>query len=591
MALLARFRVALALLALLSLVACGGGGGSSSSSLPATGGTSPSPAPTSSSGTASAFTCPTSDTVSSVASAAQSSGIEARKTYHKGTSALTLPVLAVSYRIASIANPKATIDARVASFGATEYGEYRYTRTGYATRLLHVVPAAMANAEAALRATPGVAAVSVSRRFSPMSVSGAYLGDDPYFVGASGTSAPLYQTSNTEGQWDMHVEQLEHAFDYSQSSNGSGITNANALGSTSAKLAIIDTGEDVTHPELKLAHIVRTECFITNEAGTAQSTGTYVTDEAGHGTDVTGIAEASPTNDYGFVGDAGGVSLMLYRVFPTPDDNCANPDSQAAENDPQCGAADTDIASAIDDAVSNGANVISMSLGGSISNTDISGCTSPGVDADPIEGNAVANAIASGVIVVAAAGNSGGEGISDPACDSGVIAVGASAYNDGQPNGSGYTGPNSEYVASYSQYGSVSTADSTSSWGIVAPGGDDASDNDDDYLHWIENIWTTTPYMSSPSDMNFVGLCSASSEFGEAGNCRAWIAGTSMATPHVAGAAALILSVNAAYQSPSKMFQLLCTTADDIGDPHEGCGRLNVYRAMATALGDPHPPS
>jgi len=36
---------------------------------------------------------------------------------------------------------------------------------------------------------------------------------------------------------------------------------------------------------------------------------------------------------------------------------------------------------------------------------------------------------------------------------------------------------------------------------------------------------------------------------------------------------------------------LLCTTADDIADPHEGCGRLNIYRAMAHAVGDPNPPT
>jgi hypothetical protein len=43
---------------------------------------------------------------------------------------------------------------------------------------------------------------------------------------------------------------------------------------------------------------------------------------------------------------------------------------------------------------------------------------------------------------------------------------------------------------------------------------------------------------------------------------------------------------SAQHQSPAKMKQLLCSTADDIKDPNEGCGRLNVYRAMATVLGD-----
>jgi subtilisin family serine protease len=62
-----------------------------------------------------------------------------------------------------------------------------------------------------------------------------------------------------------------------------------------------------------------------------------------------------------------------------------------------------------------------------------------------------------------------------------------------------------------------------------------------------------------------------------------------MATPHVAGAAALVLSVSSSYSTPAKMFQLLCTTADNISDPNQGCGRLNVYRAVGTALGDPTP--
>jgi subtilisin family serine protease len=135
--------------------------------------------------------------------------------------------------------------------------------------------------------------------------------------------------------------------------------------------------------------------------------------------------------------------------------------------------------------------------------------------------------------------------------------------------------------------------DSASSWGIVAPGGDpsgvDVSGPTTDYLHWIENIWTSTPYMSSPTDTTFEGNCGANLEYGEAGNCRTLLSGTSMATPHVAGAAALILSVNASYQSPTAMKQLLCTTADNIIDPHQGCGRLNVYRAVGTALGDPTP--
>jgi len=130
-------------------------------------------------------------------------------------------------------------------------------------------------------------------------------------------------------------------------------------------------------------------------------------------------------------------------------------------------------------------------------------------------------------------------------------------------------------------------AKNSSAWGIVAPGGDPVSDTDADDLHWITDIWTSTPL-----DSKFAGYCGPDypGTASQVVDCQTEIAGTSMASPTVAGAAALILAVASGYQSPTRMKSLLCTTADDIGDSKEGCGRLNVYRAMAVALGDSKPP-
>jgi subtilisin family serine protease len=418
-----------------------------------------------------------------------------------------------------------------------------------------------------------------------------YYTADPYFQGFAPDAEvlPYAEGASTPGQWDMHAIGLEHAFGYSQS-GATVAANSLALGSSSVKIAIIDTGEDANHPELK-SKIAYQKCFISNEAGITQSTGSFSTDEDGHGTDVSGIAAAAGGNNLGFVGAGGNTVIYAYRVFPTPDDNCTNDTT----TDQQCSSDTYDIASAIDDAVAQHVNVISMSLGGG-------GCTGSGTDSDGTEGTAVANAIANNVIVVAAAGNSGGSPLSAPACDTGVIAAGATGLDDGQPTGT--TGSYSssrtssasasnpvEYVASYSQYGTPAAAlHSSSAWGIVAPGGDPTDGNDSDDLHWIENIWTTTPFVGSPGDESFLGECTSDFGTSSEADCRTLIAGTSMATPHVAGAVALILSVNSSYQSPTAMKALLCSTADDIGDSHEGCGRLNVYRAMAHALSDPSPP-
>ncbi len=520
-----------------------------------------------------------------------------------GNSNAATGLIAVTYANALGTTAKALAVSRESAASASLVREMTFPVTHRYERIVHVTPGTETQAIASLRTQPGVlsAAMTGTSR-SEQTVSQKYYSNDPYFngfteaqivtSGGSGSATyhvdPYEEGASVPGQWGDQAIRLGDAEEYSQSGNGSGITNAGALGSASVKIAIIDSGQDSTQPELS-SKIAYQKCFITNPSGT-QSTSNYSIDENGHGTDVSGIAAAQTNNDVGFVGSGGAATIYAYRVFPTPDDNCT-PGNSKGDSDDQCQANVVDIASAIDDAVSQHVNVISLSLGGG-------GCTN-GTDQDPTEGNAIAAAIAANIVVVAASGNGGTSGVSAPACDNGVIAVGASALSDGVATGTSTapTGSSSspvEYVASYSQYGSpAADADSASAWGIVAPGGDPSSADDSptatstDDLHWIENIWTSTPYMANSSDTSFEGECDP--DFGDASttiDCRTLIAGTSQATPLVAGAAALIIAANPNYQSPSAMKQLLFSTAHDIGDAHEGAGRLDLYRAMATAVGD-----
>jgi subtilisin family serine protease len=498
-------------------------------------------------------------------------------------------LLAVTYDENALAGTRTAVAAREQRGGMSLVREFDYANTHVATRIVRVTSGTLAAAQAALQGTPGVKSIGrTGYRIPALSVTTPYFPNDPYFRGFS-INAPLYESAAVPGQWDKHVERLEDAFAYSQMGNGSGIVNASALGSSNIKIAIIDTGEDTTHPELA-SKIVYTKCFI-SDPNNVQSSSNFETDPQGHGTDVAGIAAADSNNALGFSGSGGNAVIYGYRVFPTPDDNCTSDTT----TDDQCAASTTDIASAIVDATAQHVNVISMSLGGGGGSANAA-CTN-GQDPDPNEAAAVANAIAAGIVIVASSGNDGGSPIAAPACDTGVIAAGATSIADGQPNGFGNSNGSSsapnEYVASYSDYDTTgTTVNSPNAWGIVAPGGDPVSDNDQDDLHWVLNIWTNTPFDSNFS-ADGTSTCETT-DYNSVSNqvdCQVFIAGTSMAAPNVAGAAALILSVNSSYQSASAMKTLLCETADDIQDSHEGCGRLDIYRAMAKALNDPSPPN
>jgi subtilisin family serine protease len=200
------------------------------------------------------------------------------------------------------------------------------------------------------------------------------------------------------------------------------------------------------------------------------------------------------------------------------------------------GGSSTDVAAGIVWAVDQGAHVINMSLGGG-------GYSMAMADACEY-------AVNNGVTVIAATGNDGyTDHISYPAAYDSVIAVGATTM-DGS-------------IAYYSNYGPGID--------ITAPGGDVTADLDGDGFG--DGVLQET-------------IDPATGAFGFF-----FFQGTSMATPHVAGAAALLYANGV--KDVADMKTALTSTADDMGtlgyDESYGHGILNPVAALAWAPPEPPP--
>lgn len=268
-------------------------------------------------------------------------------------------------------------------------------------------------------------------------------------------------------------------------------------GSASVKIAILDTGIDQDHPDVS-PKIVVNRNFTTSPT---------VDDKYGHGTHVGGIAAAVTNNSTGVAGLGYNSALMNGKVL---DDNGSGYYSW--------------IANGIIWATDNGAKVINMSLGGSRGSSTLA--------------NAVNYAVANGVVVVAAAGNSGNSSRTYPAYYSGVIAVAATDSNDAK--------------ASWSSYGS---------WvDVAAPG---------------VNIYSTFP--NHPYKINK----SLNYDYGS---------GTSMATPHVAGLAGLVWATGICATNSCVRSQIE-NNADAISGTgsYWTYGRINAYKSVGGSSLSPSP--
>jgi subtilisin family serine protease len=349
--------------------------------------------------------------------------------------------------------------------------------------------------------------------------------------------------ANTVDQWYLFADGFPNAWSYASGAQ--------------AKIALIDTGIDLNNTDLT-ANLIGGHTYYHNSSDCSSNPVSNSTpqDSNGHGTNTAGIAAAATNDALGFAGAGDNVKLLAYDIFAPA----------TATSDSQSGCVNDEV-QAIQAAVAAGADVISMSIGAAQDTGSNNGF-------DQGEHDAVEAAIAAGVTVVAAAGNDadGGETgtphtvLDYPAAYDGVISVGASGLND---HNTGVLAGSTEYVTSYSQYGP--------GLGVVAPGGDPTG-NDNSPLHWIWNYSTSTA--AFPGDQ-----CHTPSP---ATSCTAFFAGTSQATPQVAAAAALLISAKGGHGSltPAQVAQIIDGTADNIGDPHQGHGRLNVYKAMAAVFND-----
>ncbi|MEG7334455.1 serine protease Isp [Bacillus sp. 0102A] len=160
------------------------------------------------------------------------------------------------------------------------------------------------------------------------------------------------------------------------------------------KIAVLDTGCDTSHPDLK-NQITGGKNFTDDDGGKED----VISDYNGHGTHVAGTIAANDSNG-GIAGVAPEASLLIVKVL-----GGANGSGQYEW-----------IINGINYAVEQKADIISMSLGG------------PN-DVPELE-EAVKNAVKNGVLVVCAAGNEGDgnertEELSYPAAYNEVIAVGS----------------------------------------------------------------------------------------------------------------------------------------------------------------------
>lgn len=124
---------------------------------------------------------------------------------------------------------------------------------------------------------------------------------------------------------------------------------------------------------------------------------------------------------------------------------------------------------------------------------------------------------------------------------------------------------------------------------VIAVSATDQQDNKASFSNFGDKIAVSAPgvnILSTVSTPTTMAPC--------LGQTYCTISGTSMASPHVTGLVALMLSKNSSL-TQSQVLSYLTSTAQDLGqfgkDPYFGYGRINAFRAMQAVTNGSPPPS
>jgi serine protease len=296
---------------------------------------------------------------------------------------------------------------------------------------------------------------------------------------------------------------------------------------TGAEVAVVDSGADGSHQDIA-SRIVGAESFGTNTSPT--------TDTEGHGTHTAGLACGDGDNGYGIASIGFHCGLFIAKE----------------------GGFCSDVANAVTSAANRNADVISMSIGG---------CNSALV-------SALSYSQSRGSVLVAAGSN---EPDPDGGCPPLFLSFDCIYPEEWlQPNG---TGPNANFdrglVVTSAKYDGTrsSFAEQTSRISVAAFGS--ASDS----VGGQQGILSTWPGNSVDEDSSG-GRTSLNGD-----NRFAYLVGTSMATPQVAGVAALIRAVKPNLAN-TKVVHLIKATASHCGSYSGGIGWgvIRADDAVAAAL-------